>query len=77
MSLDAAYECRKAEGRVNDLADLQEAVIEGAVQRIRLVVTTVLAIVAGLLPIMRKCASGCWSAVRGRLQHQGRQAKAG
>jgi Cu(I)/Ag(I) efflux system membrane protein CusA/SilA len=52
LYLDHAYEKFKAEGRMNGLADLQAAVEEGAVKRIRPKMMTVMAILMGLLPIM-------------------------
>ncbi|HNP34869.1 MAG TPA: efflux RND transporter permease subunit [Woeseiaceae bacterium] len=41
-----------AEGRVPGVQDLEQAVIDGAVLRVRPIVMTVAAIIAGLLPIM-------------------------
>ncbi len=52
LYVDAAYERWKQGGRMNSLADLEGAVIEGAVQRVRPIMMTVLAILMGLLPIM-------------------------
>lgn len=52
LYVDAAYERWKREGRMNGLDDLEAAVMEGAVQRVRPIVMTVLAILMGLLPIM-------------------------
>jgi Cu(I)/Ag(I) efflux system membrane protein CusA/SilA len=52
LYLDHAWEKFRAEGRMRNIADLREAVIEGAVQRIRPKVMTVCAILFGLLPIM-------------------------
>ncbi|MDD5434999.1 MAG: efflux RND transporter permease subunit [Nitrospira sp.] len=56
--LKQAYEKRKAEGKMNSLADLNEAIIEGAVMRVRPKMMTVVAIIAGLLPIMWGTGSG-------------------
>ena len=42
----------QAEGRPMTLDDVREAVIDGAVLRVRPIVMTVAAIIAGLLPIM-------------------------
>lgn len=50
--LDHAWEARRAGGRVPTLRDLYEAVIEGAVERVRPLIMTVTAIMAGLLPIL-------------------------
>jgi Cu(I)/Ag(I) efflux system membrane protein CusA/SilA len=52
LYLDHAYERRRREGRMSSLEDLEGAVMEGAVQRIRPKMMTVLAILMGLLPIM-------------------------
>lgn len=52
LYLDVAYERRKREGRMHSLADLREAAMEGAVQRVRPKMMTVMAILMGLLPIM-------------------------
>ncbi|HEY0789562.1 MAG TPA: CusA/CzcA family heavy metal efflux RND transporter [Chthoniobacterales bacterium] len=52
LYLDQAWEKFCAQGRMNDMTDLHDAVIEGAVQRIRPKVMTVCAILFGLLPIM-------------------------
>ncbi|MBI5192598.1 MAG: efflux RND transporter permease subunit [Nitrospirae bacterium] len=56
--LKHAYEKRKAEGRMSTLADLNEAIMEGAVMRVRPKMMTVIAIIAGLLPIMWGTGSG-------------------
>src|SRR5207249_4013371 len=52
LYLDHAWEKFSAAGRMNSMADLQDAVIEGAVQRIRPKIMTICAILFGLLPIM-------------------------
>jgi Cu(I)/Ag(I) efflux system membrane protein CusA/SilA len=52
LYLDHAWEKFRAAGRMRNLADLNQAVIEGAVQRIRPKIMTVCAILFGLLPIM-------------------------
>ncbi|MEP6936603.1 MAG: efflux RND transporter permease subunit, partial [Chthoniobacterales bacterium] len=52
LYLDHAWEKFRAEGRMNNSKDLHDAVIEGAVQRIRPKIMTVCAILFGLLPIM-------------------------
>ncbi len=52
LYLDHAWEKFRDAGRMNTLADLNAAVIEGAVQRIRPKVMTICAILFGLLPIM-------------------------
>jgi Cu(I)/Ag(I) efflux system membrane protein CusA/SilA len=52
LYLDHAWEKFRAEGRMNSMRDLHDAVLEGAVQRIRPKIMTVCAILFGLLPIM-------------------------
>jgi Cu(I)/Ag(I) efflux system membrane protein CusA/SilA len=52
LYLDLAYEQMKREGRMKSFADLREAVMQGAVRRIRPKMMTVTAILVGLLPIM-------------------------
>ncbi len=56
--LDDAYDRRRAEGRLRTLDDLREAVVEGAVQRVRPKVMVVSAIIMGLLPIMWSAGAG-------------------
>ena len=60
--LDHAWEelkaKRRAEGQVPGLADLYEAIMEGAVERVRPKMMTVVAIMAGLLPIMWGTGTG-------------------
>ena len=50
--LDQAVQKRQSEGRYNQLADLKEAIMEGAVLRVRPKAMTVAVILAGLFPIM-------------------------
>jgi Cu(I)/Ag(I) efflux system membrane protein CusA/SilA len=50
--LDEAYERRVREGRMETAQDLRDAIMEGAVQRVRPKMMTVAAIMGGLLPIM-------------------------
>jgi Cu(I)/Ag(I) efflux system membrane protein CusA/SilA len=57
-------ECRKT-GRTPDVADLYAAVMEGAVERVRPKMMTVVAIMAGLLPIL--WGSGTGSEVMSRI----------
>jgi Cu(I)/Ag(I) efflux system membrane protein CusA/SilA len=60
--LDHAWEelkaKRRAEGQVPSLTDLYEAIMEGAVERVRPKMMTVVAIMAGLLPIMWGTGTG-------------------
>jgi Cu(I)/Ag(I) efflux system membrane protein CusA/SilA len=58
LYLDLAYERMKREGRMKSFADLQEAVMHGAVKRIRPKMMTVMAILVGLLPIMWSSGTG-------------------
>jgi len=50
--LDQAYKERASKGEMRTLKDLYDAVMEGAVDRVRPKMMTVTAIMAGLLPIM-------------------------
>ena len=52
LYLDHAWDKFRVEGRMNTMRDLHDAVLEGAVQRIRPKIMTVCAILFGLLPIM-------------------------
>ena len=58
LYLDQAFDRFKQEGRMNNLHDLQEAVEDGAVKRIRPKMMTVMAILWGLLPIMWSQGAG-------------------
>jgi Cu(I)/Ag(I) efflux system membrane protein CusA/SilA len=57
-SLEAIRARRGTEGKAVTLADLYEAVMEGAVERVRPKMMTVVAIMAGLLPIMWGTGTG-------------------
>ncbi|MCH7760943.1 efflux RND transporter permease subunit [candidate division TA06 bacterium] len=52
LYLDLAYEDWKRKGKMKTLADLKEAVMHGAVKRVRPKMMTVACLVMGLLPIM-------------------------
>ncbi|MDZ7374582.1 MAG: efflux RND transporter permease subunit, partial [candidate division KSB1 bacterium] len=52
LYLDLAYEERRRQGLLGSLADLKEAILEGAVRRVRPKMMTVLTTFIGLLPIM-------------------------
>ncbi len=56
--LDEFYDRYKSEGRMQKIGSLYEAVIKGAVQRVRPKMMTVTAIMAGLLPIMWSTGTG-------------------
>lgn len=58
MYLDHAYEDRTKLGRMNSKNDLEEAVIEGAVHRVRPKLMTVMALFMGLIPIMWSVGAG-------------------
>ena len=58
LYLDQAYNKRLMEGRMTSARDLYEAIIVGAVDRVRPKMMTVLAIVAGLLPILWSHGTG-------------------
>lgn len=56
--LDSAYKESYYNGKMNNRSDLYDAVIEGAVERVRPKMMTVVAIMAGLLPIMWGTGTG-------------------
>jgi Cu(I)/Ag(I) efflux system membrane protein CusA/SilA len=56
--LDEAFHRYQREGRMNNLHDLFEAITDGAVQRVRPKVMTVMCILMGLLPLMWAHGSG-------------------
>ena len=56
--LDHAWQARAREGHQPTLHDLYDAVMEGAVDRVRPKIMTVTAIMAGLLPIMWSTGTG-------------------
>jgi len=58
LYLDVSYERRKRLGRMSRVTDLEQAVMEGAVQRVRPKLMTVFAILMGLLPIMWSSGTG-------------------
>ena len=58
LYLNIAYEKAKKEGRMNSLADLQEAIHDGAVKRIRPKFMTVACMFMGLVPIMWSTGAG-------------------
>ncbi len=58
LYLDIAYHRHESEGRLNSYQDLEDAVMEGAVQRLRPKLMTVLAILMGLLPLMHGHGAG-------------------
>jgi Cu(I)/Ag(I) efflux system membrane protein CusA/SilA len=58
LYLDIAYHHAEKEGRLLSLRDLQEAILEGAVKRIRPKFMTVAAMFLGLVPIMWSMGTG-------------------
>jgi Cu(I)/Ag(I) efflux system membrane protein CusA/SilA len=58
LYLDQAYDRFKSEGRMSSLEDLELAVEDGAVKRIRPKMMTVMAILMGLLPVMWSQGAG-------------------
>ena len=58
LYLELAYEQVRREGRLRSLADLREAIVHGAVKRIRPKFMTVATMFAGLLPIMWSTGTG-------------------
>jgi Cu(I)/Ag(I) efflux system membrane protein CusA/SilA len=65
LYLDLAYEEAKKQGRLRSLAELREAIVQGAVKRLRPKFMTVATMFLGLLPIM--WASGAGSDVMKRI----------
>jgi Cu(I)/Ag(I) efflux system membrane protein CusA/SilA len=58
LYLELAYEKWKKNGKLNSIADLKEAIMYGAVKRIRPKIMTVSVILAGLVPIMFSYGTG-------------------
>jgi Cu(I)/Ag(I) efflux system membrane protein CusA/SilA len=58
LYLDLAHDQAKREGRLHSLADLQAAIMHGAVKRIRPKFMTVACMFAGLVPIMWSVGAG-------------------
>ena len=58
LYLDEAFYRRRREGRMVSPADLYDAVMEGAVQRVRPKLMTVSTIIAGLVPILWSTGAG-------------------
>ena len=58
LYLDLAYDEAKREGRLRSVADLQQAVLHGAVRRIRPKFMTVATMFMGLVPIMWSAGTG-------------------
>jgi Cu(I)/Ag(I) efflux system membrane protein CusA/SilA len=58
LFLDLSYEEARSAGRLRTLADLHDAIVHGAVKRIRPKMMTVMAASMGLMPIMWSTGSG-------------------
>jgi len=58
LYLDLAYDAAKREGRLRTLGDLREAVLDGAVRRLRPKFMTAATMAAGLVPIMLATGTG-------------------
>jgi len=58
LYLKLAYEHRRSEGQLESSADLREAIVEGAAQRIRPKLMAVLTTMIGLVPIMWSTGTG-------------------
>jgi len=58
LFLDMSYDDMKKAGRMNNTADLKEAIIHGAVKRVRPKMMTVAAAFMGLIPIMWTLGTG-------------------
>ena len=58
LFLDLAYDEAKAKGRLRSMADLHEAIVHGAVKRLRPKMMTVTAAMIGLMPIMWSIGTG-------------------
>ena len=58
LYLELAYEARKQAGRMRNMADLREAIEDGAVKRLRPKVMTVAVMFLGLVPIMWSHGAG-------------------
>jgi Cu(I)/Ag(I) efflux system membrane protein CusA/SilA len=58
LFLDLSYEDARRSGKLRNMADLHEAIIHGAVKRIRPKMMTVMAAAMGLMPIMWSMGTG-------------------
>jgi Cu(I)/Ag(I) efflux system membrane protein CusA/SilA len=58
LYLDQAIEAARRDGRLGDSADLRQAIVEGALMRVRPKMMTVAVVVAGLLPVMFSDGTG-------------------
>jgi Cu(I)/Ag(I) efflux system membrane protein CusA/SilA len=58
LFLDLSFRDMEQQGRMSTYADLKEAIIHGAVKRIRPKIMTVMAMFMGLIPIMWSMGTG-------------------
>jgi Cu(I)/Ag(I) efflux system membrane protein CusA/SilA len=58
LFLDLAYDDAKKRGRLRSMADLHEAIVHGAVKRLRPKMMTVMSAMIGLMPIMWSIGTG-------------------
>lgn len=58
LFLDLSTDARRRAGRLRTLTDLHEAVVEGAVRRVRPKLMTVLAAMLGLMPLLWSTGTG-------------------
>jgi Cu(I)/Ag(I) efflux system membrane protein CusA/SilA len=58
LFLDLSYEEARRDGRLRSLAELKEAIVHGAVKRVRPKMMTVTAAFMGLMPIMWSVGAG-------------------
>jgi Cu(I)/Ag(I) efflux system membrane protein CusA/SilA len=58
LYLDLAFEQARQDGRLRNIADLREAILHGAVKRLRPKVMTVSAMALGLVPVMWSTGTG-------------------
>ena len=58
LFLDLSYDEAKRDGKLNNISELKEAIIHGAVKRIRPKIMTVMATTMGLMPIMWSIGTG-------------------
>jgi Cu(I)/Ag(I) efflux system membrane protein CusA/SilA len=58
LYLDLAYEKAKREGRLRNISELRQAILEGAVKRLRPKLMTVATMFIGLIPIMWSTGTG-------------------
>jgi Cu(I)/Ag(I) efflux system membrane protein CusA/SilA len=58
LYLNLAFDRWRREGRLRDFADLTEAIVEGAAQRVRPKLMTVMVLLIGLMPLMWSTGTG-------------------